>query len=495
VISINETAGSWGTNVTVSLEVSNSTTVARAIINIRPNGFGKQLESLTLNAAGTAGKFAIADVRALQSTIGTSNIRRVGDVSAHGSAIPFSIIIADVGQIGDPSDMASISAAAISNLVTVKNADINYTGNAYMNVAAVAASPLVGNLENRCVIRGDFFGSIQADSGFNDPFEVAGAIGSPTQPAIINCRGNIELLQAAAIYANISTVRTDSTDKTGRIVAQSGPFVGSLTTSAIGLVPGNSVAQFSIAGDLDADVTVAKSIARENGTSAAPLPVITVGGEFKAGRTIRIGENLQGPDGSGFVGGIKVNTVGGLKGQVVINNTNTTGNWIGPVSVGTLPSSLIVLDPAAPTSTEYPTLNTALGNGSVGLVPFQVHTPQSDAINAGLVSSAFSGLIARRPLVVEFYGPVSAGTTGAPARVIIPIDPSDTQCFPFAPSGIDVTARCDITVSQTNPRQLLINVDQFAELPGTTYIVVPATTPNLFCKDVGNGSVPVANFL
>ncbi|HYF14272.1 MAG TPA: hypothetical protein VD971_04280 [Phycisphaerales bacterium] len=178
---------------------------------------------------------------------------------------------------------------------------------------------------------------------------------------------------------------------------------------------------------------------------------------------------------------------GALGGQVTIGARTGSGVW--DAQAYPVATESFSLD--SPTYSALPGL---FGGGAVGLVPFAVHVPQTNNLNAGtFLTSRFNGQFSpacgARSAIVEFYGPVRIGDAGAPAAKVTG---TVHDCF-NQPQTVDLSFATSFTVDPANPRRLLVRAKQGYAYPSGTYTIEPAGTANLFCADVV-GDVAVANF-
>ena len=205
-------------------------------------------------------------------------------------------------------------------------------------------------------------------------------------------QANINEILAARIYANITTPNTNSLRGDVReIVTTAGSFVGSLTTFAMqGTALG--VPTIDIAGDLDADIDVA--------TIKRP---VNIGGAIKAGRTLMIREDLK------EEAPLRIFASGGLVGRIIINADDAVQDgWQGTVKIGP-GGTPITLSPAP----NYTQLSSALGGGTVGLVPFNCHLQDCEPAYSGSNHPVLTS--APSTITLRHYGTVT--WSGMPATV------------------------------------------------------------------------------
>ncbi|HWQ28595.1 MAG TPA: hypothetical protein VNN12_06185 [Dehalococcoidia bacterium] len=269
-------------------------------------------------------------------------------------------------------------------------------------------------------VAGDLLANVTA-AGQIDDITVTGDIGTVTSPVEITTTvdgGNILLVKAARIYADITTPNTaNPRGDTKRIETTAGVFKGSLTTFAMqGTALGDPC--ITIAGDLDAELDVY--------TIKRP---ITITGAFPAGRTMRIEADLK------TEAPITIGSSSGLGGQIIINAVNETWPWDGTVTVG---STTLSPQPY------YDELSSALGGGAVGLAPFNFHAPDCVPEHDGTMSPPDDEAIDRH------YGPVFIQGTDMPVIV------ERQRLHPPSSVWALVTSQHTASVSGTNPRDLIV---------------------------------------
>jgi hypothetical protein len=269
----------------------------------------------------------------------------------------------------------------------------------------LAGALTVGGAIREVIVSGDLRTSI-ASVGTIERISIAGDIGAPGTPVTIATtspspteQADINSITAEAIYANITTPNTTPTEyrgDVGRVVTTAGPFVGSLTTYALG----TNVAEpaLEIAGDLDADIDVA--------TIQRP---IHIAGVFSANRTIRIGKDLA------AAATFRIFSSLGLEGQVAIRANDGLGDgWLGDVLIGPGPNP-ITLSPRP----AYEQLLSQVGGGAVGEVPYMLYG--NECIPLPNTSLVFAPTMS---VSLYHYGPVE--WTGTEAPVIVDWRPSGT---------------------------------------------------------------------
>ena|GEM_PF-4054949 len=293
-----------------------------------------------------------------------------------------------LGNLNGPVNVGNLESLHVDGSIS---GSINSAGGIFSLVAGsiaqgVAITQTVGDIFNIDVRTGDMDGDVfitdEANGNIVDFVVDNGSLGSsldPDQFPTISLQGDIvqALVANNAIRANISanTVRW--------IEATTGVMDGSLSVQNILDNPpvfGPDPAEIIAGGDLDADINVANNL-------DAGL-VIDVSGSI--GGLISLGGSLDGAINTG---------VNGLAGQVIVNANNGAGTWdpAADVTIGTT-----TLAPVP----DYVDLQGSIGNGAVGVVPFNVHPKDSEP--------DLSATVATPPAEVRIwhYGPIYGDGTG-----------------------------------------------------------------------------------
>jgi hypothetical protein len=233
-------------------------------------------------------------------------------------------IDAQGGDVGQDTSLITISCTALTGFVRGKNVYADIT----------ASSGDVGLIQSTKILGGELVASISAQNILNP----AGGDG-------ILVNGDLDLTLTLAGGTNPS-IRDD-------VIITGGDFTQNSSISAWGI---GDAGEFSIiktgagGGFLKGDITFTGSLSPQS--------------------PFRIDESLEGTLNIGLhlwdsvtINGISSNG-DGLVGQIIVNGTNTTGQWRSPVIVGgtTL----------APTP-YYDNPSSTIGGGAVGLVPYNCH--------------------------------------------------------------------------------------------------------------------------
>ena len=176
-----------------------------------------------------------------------------------------------------------------------------------MNIRAgsIAAGPQgnvlaqVGNI-GLVDITDNMLGNVIAQNGNINNVMVGGNIGTPANPSDILAATTINNIATTNVYANIDAGTTLAPANIGALTT-TGVFSGSLDAAEIengGLV--------TIGGDLDGVITLASSLLSST--------EIRIGGSMSAGAAINVPSV-------------------GLAGQIVVNNNDLGGQWLGAVNV------------------------------------------------------------------------------------------------------------------------------------------------------------------
>ena len=349
------------------------------------------------------------------------------------------------------------------NTITSTNIGGDVTGD-------IVLLPRTGGGESTIIgatINGRIHGDVLVDNGAIFGLTASGGIGAPGVLSQIRTKNNLVRIVTSALYADITTLANGGVGVTGEIRTTSGPFVGSLNTAALRSTGVGEPGVLSIFGDLDANVTIVGAVSNENGG----LPVISVGGNFVAGRRLVIGTALN----SGAE--VRISAAQGLKGQALINYNNWGHAWNGLVRVGGT-----LLGPVP----EYSQTSASLGGGSVGMAPFALHGTDSFPVRGAVINAGVAPDTGN-PVLMRYYGPVTWVSGGAP--------PVTVDRRPLAdPNGwVDQTACFFVgrqQVAQPNPN--IIAVFPIRRLQGGfVYRIKPVRTgANMLQSDIGSGFNP-----
>jgi len=350
-----------------------------------------------------------------------------------------------------------------------------------------------GNLNQiiRITGSGDLLGNIRVENGIINKIWVQGDIGTPTKPVTIfagkdvsqlpaNDAGRITiwyLLCRGDMYADITA--SDGASKEGqfkRIRANEG-------ADEDGEIP---VGLSDIPRDFTGTIEAYTAIEIVNSSPFEQIPCIMFD-DVLGSSTIQFFDEPKSPvtinslstdskilfgDGLAVVARPLVPMIGfeedsmlfigdtdGLKGQVIVNQGDGTGTWLGEFGIGNaLGDPTIEIKPTGGDDTApfYTTLPATLGGGAIGLAPFNFHNKGSLLVDLGVSSVQFdvnSTVTVSNPndkeIVIEHYGPVFA--TGTPLEIHKHVSgPLGTETS-WENSGVDndVTSSWDQSVSST----------------------------------------------
>jgi len=391
-------------------------------------------------------------------------------------------------------------AGSIGTIVT--------TENCRGTIAAMSGS--INNLS----VGGGLFAPVDAGGAILN-IAVAGDIGTSMSPVSITADGDIRSVVANAIYADI-----DASDPGGggtwdvwRLQATSGTFSGSLSLDRLRDPTAGSTQGVFVYGDLDADVTIARSA----------LEPLEVEGDFLPGRIIDIGINLQKNTinnqsqntgevsikgilagdlwiGRSLLGPISITSSSGLQGQVVINARDDDGVWM-TGDDGTLGNGSVTVDGVSLSPIPwYDQTSASLGGGAVGVVPFSIHfkdcSPASNTLREDECDDYYNALRRVGPsgfwpsVTLHHYGPIKAVGEGKPFTVKRkPV--SDTSC-----DWEDVTASFSHTMHPSGATRAILISGSF--VAPYDYLIEPRTTGEslLACDGLpaSTGDVPVHDY-
>lgn len=477
-------------------------------LQIEVIGQGSPADTITITATGGSNPIRYIHV----GSIGTSAAYMTTlFVNESGGTIPYirqidvisaspdpdgEVTVGDIqisGDVGDPSSphTSYVFADVVANLHPTGDITADVISGPRLYGAASSISELK-------TTGGDIVGDISA-TGSITTVQASGNIGSSSNYIVIVADDSIGTVKASSAWAGVAT---GSSSNLHRIETTTDGFHGEIDAGHMDFVNGSGASGFSIAGDLDADVTFA---------TYAAAPSISVGGSIPLGRTFQIGESfgnssdhtartmsigtlagtlsiLPGPSsdhgnlwgnvtiGSGGLSGLLsisgslTSTItipaSGLSGQIIINAGDSGDAWSGSVVVGstTLSSSTYTNTPAS------------LGGGAVGLAPFDLHDNGCDPVNGGHADGW------THSVTLTFYGPIDCDLSPIPVKVFTRVGTG---------SWTDITY--NFTAASVSGRELVISpISAIVGTPTTNYKIVPVGDA-ITCLDV-TGNPAVVNF-
>jgi len=231
-------------------------------------------------------------------------------------------------------------------------------------------------------------------------------IGSQGSLATISAKSGIDLIDCAALYADVTANANSGAGDVKRCITRVGDFEGSMTARRIG-ESGVADNLLDIRGDLDADIVSTDDLTQG----------VFIGGEFTSDGSITL------PN-------------GGLQHQIFFNtNDNASAFWDGTVTVGAL-----VLD-----SSVYDLHPLTLGGGSVGFIKYGINDNACAPHNGALVGGNGQGSLSQAHVIVlEHYGPIDITDEDEDAVTIV------RRAYPLIFGGsnpwYDVTGDYDVVI-------------------------------------------------
>jgi hypothetical protein len=345
-----------------------------------PASVGHNLRGIAVSGAG---RFYGGISGTLINNITADQIFRFdADVAINGGVFAnnagnFSIFVVDAGSFG-PNAIVQCSNGPILRVSATSLLRGTISAGTNINQVSVSAGDLTAT-------------NIEALQGAIGTVSASGKIGSSGSPTVISARDGITRVTATEIFGTITANANGGNGNIASLVTTSGNFVGSL--AARNILASAAPRGITVAGTLDASIQI------PTGNIDEP---ITIGGGFATGRTISVAAN-------------------GLKDQIIINNTNGSGQWQGSVQVAGITNPL--------TAPNYPISNATLGNGSIARVPFTVHDASSSPINNlseapnnnSITNTDMMGLTQTpaRSIVLEFDGPIEFTAGTPPVKVTL----------------------------------------------------------------------------
>lgn len=286
-------------------------------IDVQPTPAARDWGGLGLSFSGSgAVRLYGAINRNLTGSISVPQLSRF-DV---GGQIQAAITSTDPVNFGGTFVIESDSISSTGS-VTLTNGTMHRVvayGSSGMQGPVVATN---GNITSVFVYNGSLSGNVRAPMGSIGTIEVFGDIGSSSQSRTILAMDGINTIDAAAIYATI-TSNSGGTGSIRRVRTTAGPFVGALNTYRI--ESPTSTDGLRITGDLDANVTILNNVLRP----------IVITGELKSGRTLSIAGQVLAAASPSTNGSLDIGT---LRGTISFN-THPQGIR-GPVTIGTIAST------------------------------------------------------------------------------------------------------------------------------------------------------------
>lgn len=316
-------------------------------------------------------------------------------------------------------------------------------------------SAALGNIERIQTFNGSLEGRVLAQLGSINIIDVTtGTISIAPSPGILARDGVGSIVcqsMNGSIYANYL-----GTGDLGRLSTTTGNFFGYIEANRL------KSSSFSdglrIAGQFTGNAIFSGNIEQQ-------VSLLRLG----TGSSIVAGGSLVSPQ------QVQIADPAGLKGQIIINRSNASGQWNAPVVVGTGNPALAPL-PA------YTTPSSQLGGGAVGLVPFRYYASDCapfgdtpDDANNNPTPPLSSQLNNGGEIKLAFYGPVRASNaTGVPIDIGIVV--------PGMNSYMRVTDRFDVIVRPStggNPSRFVTIKGKSGAIYGSgLYYVAQSTVPN-----------------
>lgn len=324
------------------------------VYEIRADG-GETIDNIFININGpSAGSPLI--VRALGFAPGY--LRSVHNIVQGGTAETI------LNKVNVLEDIGSVQVESIGDLVAGRDV----VGPVFATTADNATRGISNVRAGRNIV-----GDITADNGrillVSAP---QGNIGTPSTPLTIRAKHDVFHIEAREVYANINARYNGGAGGIFALDVQK--FIGSLTAEKL---------KYNSWLSMDGLIYITQQFSGS----------ITLGKSFNgATQYIQVPQN-------------------GLGGQIIINADNAGGGaWTSPVRVGPQgnPNQIVLTNPS------YAQTPAALGGGSVGLVPFRLHSQACVPANGAMIMQSPG----QPPVAVQLrhYGPVTWAS--APALTI-----------------------------------------------------------------------------
>jgi hypothetical protein len=322
------------------------------------------ISSITIDAPAVTGLQVLQ--LSVRRRLGTEfSILDLGSVSCTSST---NFIISTIDVQG------SISGTVVADSINFVRAEQDISG----TIQSDGSSLFPGAIGTVLSLFGNITGTIQARNQVDLIRANNGTIGTPGSLAQIRTGTQINEISARAVYSNINNQFFPPVDS-GVLYLRTtnGPFVGQMLARQIETTVANP-SGLDIAGPLDADIILG-TLSGSPGKIEEP---VFVRGGFAAGRTIECK---------------------GITSQIIFNRENNPANTI----AGTIEINGWNVSPLP----YYNQTRSAIGGGSIGLVPFMVHyaesTPSAPFNQPGVPTCGFHATgSARTTITLEHYGRV-----------------------------------------------------------------------------------------
>lgn len=326
-------------------------------------------------------------------------------------------------------------------------------------------------------VAGDLLNDVFIAGGEVGPIDVDGDIGTPASPITIEGEGQLERIQADAIYADIDlgTGLTSSGGRLNRLITRDGPFIGDLTCLGLDIAGDGVTGLVDIETDLDGTIASFEPL---NQNSA-----IYIGNDFLGDSIISLPNE-------------------GLEGQIIINQNDDGGEWLGDVILRKVSPSSITDADITLSGPGYTDLIEDLGGGAADEAPFLLHQessePPMDGTTPGTIFVSTMDFLSVPPscepidpdAFLQFYGAIFEDDIGGQSIVIQ--RRVDTSTWMTVTSDFTI----DVISDGSADRRLLISSDVDWYYSGSyahEYRVSRATNDKLVC-DVVDETPAVQDF-
>ena len=312
-----------------------------------------------------------------------------------------------IATIDSPSINANIDArfnAGTGQIQTLRTSTGNFSGS--LSSAAIGSTgtgvSIAGNLLANVTVGGDVLKSFTVTGSTSADVSLLGTI---TQPVSFNGGYSSGTFTLGNVASNVTFA-----GNLGSSGVISSTATGSTISVGADIPSGRSV---QIAGNHSGSLSIGSSLAG----------ALTVGGTM-AGSVV-IGGSLA------STGSITTGSAGvpGLAGQIIINNSDGSGDWLGTVRTGGATGA--VLSPVP----EYQEASAFLGGGAVGLVRFHLHANDCWPFSGETVARE-AAPSATNSIKMRHYGPVWFDPAGPKPFKVMRSAPAlaggwsdETDCF------------------------------------------------------------------
>lgn len=291
---------------------------------------------------------------------------------------------------------------SVDGIITASQGNINTIvigSNLTGTIQTLGTDATIANLE----VAGNVTGRIRAEQGSFGDIIIGGTLSSPDDPGgifPIRSKNGVNRLIAQSISANVTLATNNGSGRVGLIKTTNGAITGAMALKELVVPTGSGESGIVINGDL-ASTSIIRFV--PGGTNL---------------RSILINGSLAGE--------IRFDDPADLDTQIIVNAANVGGSWTNTGKVildwdataPSVPRTLATTSSQPNQAPRYQALPGALGGGSVGVVPFDVHDLASVPTNPAAGVPPTPTNLDSTSVAIAFYGPIRAESTAAPFTIV-----------------------------------------------------------------------------